>query len=75
MPAKAMTEAEKYQGYAWIKVRKHAFDSSKTDRQNYDDLHEHHVAETMFLIERIRELAQRLDATRPGPDGSPQLLG
>ena len=60
-----MTESEKHQGYAWIKVKKHAFDPDKTDKQNYDDLHEHHVAETMFLIEKVRELAQRLDASPP----------
>jgi hypothetical protein len=52
-----MSESETYQGYAWIKVPNHAFDPQKTDRQNYDDLHEHHVAETTFLIDKLRELA------------------
>jgi hypothetical protein len=28
-----------------IKVPKHAFDPQKTDRQNYDDLHDHCGAE------------------------------
>lgn len=56
-----MTESEKYQGYAWIKVTKHTFDPQRTDRQNYDDLNEHHVAETTFLIAKVRELAQKFD--------------
>lgn len=56
-----MTESERYQGFAWIKIKQHVFDPAKTDRQNYDDLHEHHVAETTFLIDKVRELAQKLD--------------
>lgn len=64
-PLKTMSDSSKYQGYAWIKVKKHTFDPQKSDRQNYDDLNEHHIAETAFLIEKVRELAQRLDAVLP----------
>ena len=64
-PTKPMSESEKYQGYAWIKVKKHTFDPQKTDRQNYDDLNKHHIEETTFLIEKVREIARKLDAVQP----------
>lgn len=56
-----MSEASKYEGYKWIKVKKHTYDPNKTWEENYKDLQEHHVAETTFLIENIRELAKMLD--------------
>ncbi len=59
-----MNESEKYKGYSWIKVKKHTFDPQKSDRQNYDDLSEHHIAETTFLIEKVRELAEILDSVK-----------
>ena len=60
-----MKESEKYQGYKWIKVKKHTFDPQKSADENYKDLDEHHIAETTFLIEKIRELAQRIDEMAP----------
>lgn len=56
-----MSEAEQYQGFKWIKVKRHAYDPQLTDRQNYENLNLHHVAETAFLIDKVRELAKKID--------------
>jgi hypothetical protein len=56
-----MTESERYQGYNWIKVKRHVFDPDKTAAENYEGLEAHHVAETSFLIQKVRELARRID--------------
>lgn len=49
-----------YSGYSWIKVKKHKFDPDKTWEDNYKNLDKHHVEETTFLIDKIRELANEL---------------
>lgn len=45
----------KYDGYSWIKVKKHKFDPNKSWEENYKDLERHHIDETSFLINKIRE--------------------
>ncbi len=56
-----MTEAEKYQGYKWIKTKHVKFDSNKTWEENYKALEAHHIEETTFLIEEVRRLAEKID--------------
>ena len=41
--------------YSWIRVPKYKDDPSKSWEERYKALHEHHVLETEFLIEKIRE--------------------
>lgn len=47
----------KYDGYGWIKVKKHKHDPTKSWEENYKDLDKHHVEETTFLINTVREIA------------------
>jgi hypothetical protein len=56
-----MSEADKYQGYKWIKTKHVKFDPSKTWAENYKALEDHHVEETTFLIEEVRRLAEKID--------------
>ena len=55
-----MAEAEDYSGYRWIKVPRYTMDESLPWEERYRQLEEHHIRETTFLIEKVRELAQRL---------------
>jgi hypothetical protein len=54
--------AENYEGYAWIKVPRYVMDESKPWEERYRELERHHIAETTFLIEKVRELAARINA-------------
>lgn len=46
--------------YKWIKVPKYNKVDGDADPFEYDELYEHHVKETEFLIAKVRELAQRV---------------
>jgi len=46
-----------YDGYKWVKVGKYVDDPSKTWEERYAALSAHHIAETTFLIDKIREMA------------------
>lgn len=48
---------ENYDGFGWIKVPRYTMDQSKSWEDRYHDLEQHHVRETTFLIEKVRELA------------------
>ena len=50
-----------YSGYSWIKVKRYVMDESLTWEQRYRQLEQHHLEETTFLIDKVRELASRLD--------------
>ena len=52
--------SETYEGHRWIKVPRYVMDESKTWEERYRQLEEHHVRETTFLIEKVRELAEQL---------------
>lgn len=55
------TDAEEsYEGYKWIKVKKYKIDESKSWEENYKELDKHHIEETTFLINKVRELANKL---------------
>lgn len=45
-----------YSGYKWIKVKKFKFDDSRSWEENYKELENHHIEETKFLINEIRDL-------------------
>lgn len=49
-----------YDGFRWIKVPKYVVDESKSWEDRYKDLEEHHIRETTFLIDKVRELAAKL---------------
>jgi hypothetical protein len=53
-----MSEAEKYEGYKWIKVKRE--DPTVIGDKIFVS-EEHHVKETGFLIDTVRELASRID--------------
>lgn len=47
-----------YSGYKWIKVKQFKFDKEKSWEENYKELEKHHIEETTFLINEIRDLSQ-----------------
>jgi hypothetical protein len=49
--------AEDYSGYKWIKVKHYKMDESLSWEERYHQLEQHHIEETTFLIETVRELA------------------
>jgi hypothetical protein len=59
-----MNESDKYQDYKWIKVPRYKMDESKSWEERYKDLDAHHIRETSFLIDKVRELAAEIDRTR-----------
>ena len=61
--------SETYEGHRWIKVPRYVMDESKTWEERYRQLEEHHVRETTFLIEKVRELAAELARQRNGERG------
>ena len=42
--------------YKWIKVKKYVMDENLSWEERYFKLNEHHVEETNFLINKIRNL-------------------
>jgi hypothetical protein len=49
-----------YEGFGWIKVPRYRDDPSRTWEERYRALEQHHIAETTFLIDKGRELGQRV---------------
>jgi hypothetical protein len=56
-----MSAKEQYDGYSWIKVKRYQRDTSKPLEEQYADLEQHHLDETTFLINKVRELAEEID--------------
>jgi hypothetical protein len=54
-----MGESEKYEGFGWIKVKREA--PTLIEGKKFVS-EEHHIAETNFLVQKVRELAQQLDS-------------
>lgn len=44
--------------YKWIKVPKYVDDDSLSWEERYKRLDEHHIKETTFLIDKVRELVK-----------------
>ncbi|WP_159439342.1 hypothetical protein [Tenacibaculum agarivorans] len=58
-----MTQEEKQiilETYKWIKVKKYIDDESLSWEKRYRRLEKHHLEETNFLIEKIREIVKKL---------------
>ena len=51
-----------FDGYGWIKVSRYEMDPGKSWEERYAELEQHHIRETTFLIDKVRELARRLEA-------------
>lgn len=51
-----------FEGYKWIKVKKYTMDESKSWEERYKELEAHHIEECNFLIDKVRELAAKLDS-------------
>jgi hypothetical protein len=63
-----------YEGYGWIKVRRHTDDPSLSWEERYRRLERHHEAETTFLINKVRDIGnpteiETLVATTSHPAG------
>lgn len=52
--------AHGYEGYGWIKVKKFDPEKYATIEERYTALDMHHVQETSFLIDKVRELATKV---------------
>ncbi len=61
--------SDQFSDYKWIKVKRWQDDESKTLQERFDSLQKHHLEETTFLIEKVRELAKIIDT-----DGLTRLL-
>jgi len=46
--------------YKWIKVRQYKDDQSLSWEERYKRLDEHHIEETTFLINKVRELVSMI---------------
>ncbi len=55
--------ANDYQGFGWIKMPKYVMDETKSWEERYQALEAHHIQETSFLIDKVRELAAALAKT------------
>lgn len=53
---------ETYEGYGWIRVPRYKMDETKPWEDRYRELERHHIAETTFLIDKVRELARQLNS-------------
>jgi len=47
--------------YKWIKVPRYKDDSTLSWEERYKKLEEHHIEETQFLIDKVRELVLLID--------------
>ncbi len=58
-----LTEEEKreiLETYKWIKVKKYVMDENLSWEERYKKLDEHHIEETNFLINRLRDIVKEL---------------
>ena len=44
--------------YKWIKVKKYVDDDTLSYEERYQRLEQHHIEETTFLINKIREIVK-----------------
>ena len=56
-----MSRSQDYEGYKWIKFKRHVDDPSKSWEERFRALEEHHVKETTFLVDEVRKLAAEID--------------
>lgn len=48
------------ESYRWVKVKKYQLDESATWEERYHQLEAHHIEETNFLIEKVREIIKNI---------------
>lgn len=46
--------------YKWIKVKRYKSDETKSRSEGYRDLEVHHLEETNFLIDKIRQIVSKI---------------
>jgi hypothetical protein len=51
-----LEKKEILESYKWIKVKKYVDNESLSWEERYRKLEEHHIEETTFLINKIREI-------------------
>jgi hypothetical protein len=56
-----MSRTQDYEGYKWVKVKRHVDDPTKTWEERFRALEEHHIKETTFLVDEVRKLAAEID--------------
>ena len=44
--------------YKWVKIKKYKDDDTLTWEERYKRLEQHHIEETNFLIDKIREMVE-----------------
>jgi len=52
--------------YKWIKVKKYEMNPHQTWEERYKDLEKHHLEETQFLIDKIREIVIQVSNSNKG---------
>ena len=52
---------ESYESHGWIKVKRFHDDPTRSWEERYHALEKHHLEETTFLIDKVRELARALN--------------
>lgn len=58
------TFSERYAGFGWIQVPRYVMNETLAWEERYRQLDEHHVRETTFLIDEVRNLAREIDELR-----------
>ena len=56
-----MTEEEKKEilnSYKWIKVKQYQMNEQLSWEERYRELEKHHIEETTFLIDKLREIVK-----------------
>jgi len=49
--------------YKWIKVKSYKMNEQLSWEERYRELENHHIAETSFLIQKVREMVAQIPAT------------
>ena len=55
-----LNKKEILETYKWIKVKKYKDDNTLSFEERYKKLEQHHIEETNFLIEKIRDIVKEL---------------
>ncbi|MEP5341442.1 MAG: hypothetical protein ABJQ50_17145 [Algibacter sp.] len=58
-----MNELEKktiLETYKWVKVKRYIDDENLSWEERYNKLEKHHIEETSFLIDKIREIVKSI---------------
>lgn len=53
--------SDQFNDYKWIKVKRYIKDESLSVEEQLKILEDHHIKETAFLINKVKELAKKID--------------